>query len=109
MSQEIFHEFWTDSNGNPAGGISCGKGFTISWQNGKLVDDEGQRKEPNGVFVDTIIRAAVDRLEYYQTTKFVCMENAEAIKDLRDALAHLTNRISRRVAEGTEGTHKIPS
>ena len=36
MKQGFFEEHWVDEKGNPAGGVSTGKGLTISWQNGPL-------------------------------------------------------------------------
>ena len=50
------NEHWVDENGNPAGGITQGVGFTISWQNGPLGTGE-ERKEPNGAFVENVILA----------------------------------------------------
>ena len=35
-AQGFFDQHWLDMDGNPAGGVSTGKGFTISWQNGPL-------------------------------------------------------------------------
>jgi hypothetical protein len=55
--------------------------------------------------VETIIEAAKDRLEYYQSTQFRCQENQQAIYHLTDALAILNVRTSRREAAGVEGTH----
>ena len=98
-------------DGNPAGGVVCGRGFTIAWQNGPLGRGE-ERKEPNGAFVEDVIAAALQRLEFYQTVgdgKFACAENEKAITSLMDALRELDNRTKRREAEGTEGTHKVDS
>ena len=60
-SQGFYDEHWLDENGKPAGGVSTGKGFTISWQNGPLVDtgselesSKPERKEPNGAFVEDV-------------------------------------------------------
>jgi hypothetical protein len=81
-------------------------GFTISWQNGPLGRDEN-RRQPNGAFVETIIYAAIDRLEYYQSTKFVCQENAEAIVYLQQALMALDRRTQGREDRKVEGTHVV--
>lgn len=105
MLAEFFSDQWSDENGNPAGGVSCGKGFTISWQNGPLGRGE-ERKEPNGAFVETIISAAKDRLEFYQRSKFACRANAEAILDLQSALFRLEARTKDREKREVEGTHK---
>lgn len=93
-----------DSNGKPDGGSSHGCGFAISWQRGPLVVD-GDRKSPNGAFVEDVIAAALDRIEWYQRTGFACDENAQAISYLAMALSALDQRTQRRVLAQTEGTH----
>lgn len=104
MLAEFFSDQWNDGDGNPAGGVTCGKGFTISWQNGPLGRGP-ERREPNGAFVETIIAAAKDRLEFYQRSKFNCKENADAIFHLETALNILNERTARREAALVEGTH----
>lgn len=93
-----------DENGNPAGGTVDGVGLKIEWQNGPLGQGD-ERKEPNGAFVETVIAAAKQRLEHYQTLKFSCYENSAAIAALEKALSYLNNRTNRRASEGVEGTH----
>ena len=93
-----------DPDGNPAGGMVEGVGLSINWQNGPLGRDE-DRIEPNGAFVETVISAALQRIEYYQGTKFKCRENALAVTKLQEALHWLNSRTQRREAKGTEGTH----
>jgi hypothetical protein len=105
MLSEFFSDQWSDEKGRPAGGVSCGKGFTISWQNGPL-GRGAERKEPNGAFVETIIVAAKDRLEFYQKSEFACDANAAAIKSLKEALVVLNKRTHGREARGVEGTHE---
>lgn len=104
MNQPIHSEHWTDHNGKPAGGCTHGVGFCISWQNGPL-GRGSDRKEPNGAFVEGVIAAAIDRLEWYQRSAFNCEENAAALEDLRDALAALNSRTAKREARQVEGTH----
>lgn len=97
---------WNDANGNPAGGCTQGTGFTISWQNGPLRDPgTGEKKPRNGAFVEEIIEAAVDRLNYYQASKFNCPENQAAIDACNEALHALRSRTQRREKTGIEGTH----
>lgn len=108
MKTELdLNEHWTDSEGRPAGGVTQGVGFTISWQNGPLgrVSDP-ERKEPNGAFVENIILAAIKRLEFYQSTQFECEENADALIKLYSALHSLEDRTQRRITADTEGTHE---
>jgi len=101
----LIEEHWNDVDGNPAGGVTSGQGFTISWQNGPLGRDE-DRKEPNGAFVEDIIRAAMKRLQFYQRSKFNCGANARAIDDLDRALFSLEARTAERCKRGVEGTHE---
>jgi hypothetical protein len=98
-----------DENGNPTGGYVSGRGLEIQWQNGPLGRD-GERKIPNGAFVETVISAAIQRLEFYQTAsngKFACEENQDAILRLGEALIALDGRTRSREARSVEGTHEV--
>ncbi len=97
-----------DLDGNPAGGHVLGTGLRIDWQDGPLGRGEG-RSAPNGAFVETVIAAAEQRIEYYQKAaggRFACEENAAAIEHLEVALAFLDQRTQQREARGVEGTHE---
>lgn len=97
-----------DDDGNPAGGAASGVGMLIRWQNGPLGRGE-EREEPNGAFVETVIAAAKQRIEFYQAAaggKFACRENALAIYHLVAALGLLNSRTQQREARGVEGTHE---
>ena len=98
-------EHWNDATGAPAGGTTYGCGFAIAWQNGPLGRGD-DRKEPNGAFVEDIISAAIDRLEYYQQSQFASDYNARAIAGLRDALWALNERTADREQRSVEGTHE---
>ena len=106
MRQTITSHHFDDSDGNPAGGTTNGPGLTIGWQNGPLGID-GHRDEPNGCFVETVLVAALDRLEYYERSKFACDENKNAIRHIQDALTELGRRTRSREERGVEGTHQI--
>ena len=62
----------------PSGGQTNGKGLLINWQIGPM-------KRVDGVAINTeatlemVIFAAIQRLEYFQSTKFACSENAKAL------------------------------
>lgn len=103
MRNSFKAEHW-DQEGRPGGGCSYGVGFTISWQNGPL-GQGADRREPNGAFVEDVIAAAQDRLEYYQRGSFACEENADAIHHLASALAALNMRTRDREQRDVEGTH----
>ena len=104
MRQQISQVHNVDANGNPAGGTTVGKGIEIEWQNGPLAVD-GVRREPSGAFVEGVIAAALGRLQYYQSGKFKCRENALAITKLEEALHWLDSRTRDRETRGVEGTH----
>lgn len=109
MQQGFYEEHWTDHEDRPAGGVSTGRGFTISWQNGPLGRGE-DRKEPNGAFVEDVIVAAIQRIEFYQTAsegRFSCVENALALGYLHAALKGLEERTREREARQVEGTHAV--
>ena len=93
-----------DGNGRPAGGSVSGTGLSIQWQDGPLGRD-ADRKAPNGAFVETVIAAALQRIEHYQSSQFKCRENALAITKLEEALHWLHSRTNRREVQGVEGTH----
>lgn len=95
-----------DELGRPAGGTADGPGMHIEWQNGPLGRD-GDRARPNGAFVETVIAAAKQRIEYYETTEFSCPENRMALSYLNGALAELAQRTAAREARGVEGTHEV--
>ncbi len=104
-NQTLVFENFNDDNGNPAGGYASSVGLIIQWQEGPLGRGD-DRQEPNGAFVETVIRAALQRLEYYQDSGFACDENAEAASNLRVALECLSDRTRRREEEDVEGTHE---
>ena len=115
-------QHWSDANGKPAGGITQGAGFVISWQNGPLgrctciVDGSAyitvhavdcERKPQSGAFVEDVIDGARDRIAYYQDGEFACSENELALHHLDRALEFLHSRTRGREARGVEGTHAV--
>ena len=105
MNQHLTREHRNDADGNPAGGSVSGTGINIEWQNGPLGRGE-DRIEPNGAFVEGVIAAAIQRIAYYQATKFSCRENAIALTHLETALLWLNKRTAEREARQVEGTHQ---
>lgn len=106
MLQDFIATNYSDPDGNPAGGFVDGKGLRIVWQAGPL-GREDNRLTTNGAFVETVIQAAKQRLEYYQNSKFACDENEDAINHLAAALVTLNERTSKREQRGVEGTHDV--
>lgn len=95
----------TNKEGNPAGGYAKGIGIDIRWQDGPLGQGEN-RKEPNGASVETVIAIAIDRIKFYNESKFKCHENSVAITKLEEALMWLDYRTKNREQQGVEGTYK---
>ena len=102
----LFVQNRTDKDGNPAGGDVRATGLDIVWQAEPL----GRPPKPaTGAFVEDIIEAARQRLEFYQTAsggKFACRENALAITKLEEAMHWLTARRLEREARKVQGEHK---
>jgi len=96
-------EHFTDSEGRPAGGTTYGTGFAIGWQHGPIVRDRGI----NGASVEDVIRAAMDRLRFFQNGPFECRYNANALIYLQRALFELDDRTQDRVAREVEGTYSV--
>lgn len=95
----------TDEHGNPAGGLTTGRGIRIQWQDGPL-GRGADRQEPNGAFVEDVIKAGLGRLQHYQSSAFACRENALAITKLEEALHWLEHRTRARERQQVEGTHE---
>lgn len=102
MIQGIKADNRVDLKGNPTGGFVQGCGLEIRWQDGPL---EG--REPNGCFVETVIAAAKQRIEYFQNSKFACSFNKDAIYHLEQALLALNARTEDRQVRGVEGSHAV--
>jgi hypothetical protein len=96
----------TDENGNPAGGEVQGPGLAIVWQNGPL---GRPARKATGAFVEDIIEAARQRIEFYQKAaggKYACRENALAITRLEEAIMWLNKRRQEREERGPQGLHR---
>lgn len=105
MRHRVEGTHWKDEHGHPAGGHTHDIGIDIRWQNGPLGEGD-ERKIPNGAFVEGVIEAAIDRLEFYQGNGFSCRENALAITKLQEALHWLYHRTADRQERGVEGTYE---
>lgn len=108
MDDQPFESRNDTLDGMPAGGEVRATGLTIHWQDGPLGRGE-ERKEPNGAFVETILRAAIQRLQWYQEVaegKFACNDNTIAMNKIGSALTYLRQRTVAREARGVEGTHE---
>jgi len=54
-----------------------------------------------------VVKAAIDRLLFYQEGKFASEYNKSAIGHLRGAIRVLNERTADREARGVEGTHEV--
>ncbi len=104
MNSPITQTHFRDETDAPEGGITQGRGFVISWQRGPL-GRGADRIEPNGAFVEDVIRAAVGRLDEYQASRFNSSYNADALNHLHKALTALNARTADREKRAVEGTH----
>lgn len=105
--RQINYTHFSDLEGNPLGGNTYGVGFAISWQHGATREQGSDTPIRNGAFVEEIIEACINRLCFYQESKFRCFENQDAIEFLEKALKILNERTERRIARGIEGTHTV--
>lgn len=94
-----------DKNGNPTGGTVNALGLEIRWQDGPCVVLDGVRT-PNGCFVETVIAAAKQRLEFFQASRLNCPQNKDAIYHLEQALLALHSRAEDRAVRLVEGTYE---
>jgi len=82
--------------------ISCDGGAVpvhIAFQNGPI-QDHGV----NGISNEALIAIVIDRLRGFQSGKFACRDNDNALARLEESLAWLQKRTRERVAKGVEGT-----
>lgn len=106
MRQDVEVRNISDGNQNPAGGWARGLGIDIRWQDGPLREPDGIEHMPNGAFVEDVLEVCQRRIEFYQESRFNCIENAMAISCIQRARDELARRIDRRVAAGIQGTHQ---
>ena len=78
-----------------------GVGLDIKWQTGLIKDGVA-----NGSTVEQVIRAAILRLEHYQTT-LPCEENLQAIESLYLGIRALERRARDRARRGVMGTESL--
>lgn len=74
----------------------------ISFQNGPI-----KEVGINGITNEVLLAIVIDRLEGFQSSKWACQENADALGCLNRALAYLESRTKAREARGVEGTHQV--
>src|SRR6185503_17191007 len=95
-----------DEHGIPTGGSVHGIGIAIAWQEGPL-GRNAHRKEQTGALVEDVLGAYLERLKYYQNSKFSCPENVLAVSGIEGALKWLQKLTEDRENRLVEGTHHI--
>jgi len=73
----------------------------IQFQNGPL-----KEAGVNGITHETLLAILIDRLDGFQSGKYACDDNQEAVNALRKAQEALLRRTKARVVRGVEGTHE---
>lgn len=108
-----------DTDENPTGGFvrlitekdgaDAFMAMLINWQDGPrgMRKDQPTLAEPNGAFVEDVIWAAIQRLEFFNESKYRCRENSLAITKLEEALFILKDRQLSRSDRGVEGKHEV--
>ena len=95
----------TDDDDNPAGGRVEGCGFHIYWQDGPVDREAGE--EAHGAFVEDVLLGVINRMEFYQGSKFACEENDSALSHLRAAHTSMMERRWDREKRGVQGKHEV--
>jgi hypothetical protein len=114
-----------DPNGNPTGGfvkletesplendVIVGlpkiEAVSIVWQNGpRGQEGTDELLPPNGAFVEDVLWAALQRLEFFNESKFRDRANSMAITHIEQALQALKDRQLERSYRKVEGKHEV--
>ena len=87
---------------NPAVGEGDNKQeVVIIFQNGVLPE-----VGVNGVTPELLIDVLIHKFEGFQSGKFACEENEQALTGLRSSKAAIQSRLNNRQARGVEGTYE---
>lgn len=100
---------------NPLNGNASHVYEVISGMNGERTDVQVIRFQNgpigevgvNGLTNEALLAIVADRLEGFQSSKWACLENEEALAHVKDALVALESRTSKRLARGVEGTSAV--
>lgn len=108
-----------DEGGNPTGGFvdlyvgeeveyAPAHVVKILWQDGPRGRGEGKPlAEPNGAFVEDVLWAALQRLEFFNESKYRDRANSLAITHIEQALQALKDRQLERSHRNVEGKHEV--
>ena len=112
-----------DENDNPTGGHVTlyvtrdgdedYPAISISWQDGPRgtgetnADGSPKLDDPNGAFVEDVLWAALQRLEFFNESKYRDRANSLAITHIEQALQALKDRQLERSFRNVEGKHEV--
>lgn len=107
-----------DVNGNPTGGevlLQVQKGempefpcLIVKWQDGpRGTAEDDTLTDPNGAFVEDVLWAALERLEFFNESKYRDRANSLAITHIEQALQALKDRQLERSHRNVEGKHEV--
>lgn len=107
-----------DVDNNPTGGsarLLIGDSYSpdsevlkVKWQDGpRGIPNSDQLLPPNGAFVEDVIWAALQRLEFFNEGKYRDRANSIAITKIEEALQALKNRQLERSFRKVEGKHEV--
>lgn len=87
---------FTKRHGQPA------EHATVLFQNGPIAE-----VGVNGITHEALIAILIDRLESFQAGPYACVENHNALHQLKYAQHWLQQRTKARMERGVEGTHAV--
>lgn len=107
-----------DEDGNPTGGevrleIEGHPELLVKWQDGprgtgmENADGSPILKPANGAFVEDVLWAALQRLEFFNAGKYRDRANSMAITHIEQALQALKDRQLERSYRKVEGKHEV--
>lgn len=111
-----------NEDGNPTGGSvylqvtkhgdSEFPAVVINWQDGPRgnatnPDGSSTLADPNGAFVEDVLWAALQRLEFFNDSKFRDRANSLAITHIEGAIQALKDRQLERSERKVEGKHEV--
>ncbi len=97
-----------DENDNPTGGVVVGVGLNVKWQDGpRGQEGTDELLPPNGAFVEDVLWAALQRLEFFNESKYRDRANSMAITHIEQALQALKDRQLERSHRKVEGKHEV--
>lgn len=108
QSNHIRCRDWVDADGNPSSGYAQGVGMSVVFQDGpRGKRDDGTLQPANGAFVEDLLVAAMQRLAFFQNSKFAHPANADAIEHIAAAIKSLESRAKQRSDRGVLGANVV--